>query len=73
MVLHLGVVDDQGGDGSALVLIGPHREVLVAGGQLAMDRMPPGEHWRRLAATLDLPEDSSVGAHGLGASLTLVN
>ena len=63
-VLILGVVDHQGGDGAPLVLVCPHSEVLAVA-QLAVDRMPPGEHRGRLAPAFDLPERGPAGANRL--------
>ena len=71
-VLVLGVVDDHGCDGAALVLVGPHCEVLAVS-EHAVDRMPPGEHRGRLAPALDLPERGPPAPDGLGAGLALVN
>ena len=72
-VLHGGVVDDDGGDGTALVLVRPHGVSLVVTRELAMDWVPPGEDWRRFTPTLDLPEGSPVGTNCLGAGLALVD
>ena len=66
------MVDHQSGEGASLVLLSVHHEVLV-GAQLPVDRVPPGEGWRRLAPALDLPEGGPVDPDGLGAGLTLVN
>ena len=66
-------MDDDGGDGSSLVLICPHCVLLAVSRDLSMDGVPPGEHWRRLSPTLDLPEGGPVGPHRLGAGLALVD
>ena len=72
-VLLGGVVDDDGGDGASLVLVCPHGVLLVVARELPVDRMPPGEDWRRFSPTLDLPEGSPVGTNCLGTSLALVD
>ena len=66
------MVYEKCGGGPALVLVGQHGVVLV-GGQLTVDRVDPGERWRRLASAPDLPERRPVDADGLGAGLTLVD
>ena len=72
-VLLGGVVDDDGGDGASLVLVCPHGVLLVVARELPVDRMPPGEDWRRFSPTLDLPEGGPVGTNCLGSGLALVN
>ena len=72
-VLLGGVVDDDGGDGASLVLVCPHGVLLVVARELPVDRMPPGEDWRRFSSTLDLPEGGPVGTNCLRPGLTLVN
>ena len=66
-------MDDDGGDGSPLVLVCPHCVLLAVARDLAMDGVPPGEHWGGLAPALDLPEGRPVGPHRLGPRLALVN
>ena len=47
-VIIFGVVNDEGGDGAALVLVGANGELLAVC-ELAVQRVPPGEHWGRLS------------------------
>ena len=65
------MVYDEGGGGAALVLVGQHGVVLV-GGEDAVHRVAPGEHWRGLTPTPDLPERGPVHSDRLGAGLSLV-
>lgn len=71
-VIILGVVNDEGGDGAALVLVGANGELLAVC-ELAVQRVPPGEHWGRLSPAPDLPEGGPPGADCLGAGLALVD
>lgn len=66
------MVYDECGCGAALVLLCVHGEVLVAG-ELAVDGVDPGEGWRGLTATTNLPEGGSVDPDSLAARLTLVD
>lgn len=66
------MMNNHGGDGASLVLVCADGEVLAVG-QFTMDRMPPGEHWRRLTSASDLPEGSPVGANCFGTCLTFVD
>lgn len=67
------MVDNEGCGCAALVLVGEDGVVLEgAGGEGPVHRVAPGEGWRGLTATSDLPERGSVDSDGLGAGLSLV-
>ena len=66
------MVDDKGGGCASLVLLRHHSESLT-GAEVAMDRVDPGEHRRRLSLTPDLPECCSPIPHCLRTCLALVD
>ena len=66
------MVDDEGGGCPALVLLRHHSESL-AGAEVAMDRVDPGEDRRRLSLTPDLPECCPTRPHCLRPCLALVD
>ena len=66
------MVDDEGGGRSPLVLLRHHSEGL-AGAEVAMDRVGPGEDRRRLSLTLYLPECCPTRPHCLRPCLALVD
>ena len=73
MILLLCVMNDQGCDGSTLVILCVYGVFIVGAAQFTMHRMPPGENWRGFSTAFDLPECSSVASDGLGTSLTFVD